>query len=324
MRKKLLNTILAGILFNAALVTLHAQSGSINQNSQSFTEKVNMSNVGNNDGTYYLLLCKVLPNATSKMSGTITLEFTNQETYNFEVDNNQSNVVSVKYGGVEYIAVKFTNTTHISDITFSGYADNKSLLLVHENEIEINSNPPNSSPTRNILWETGYFLQDRFSYDSKTFGHYALGWTFDSWHGGSPTLWMSAYSGMKFFTNGANPRLSITAGGNVGIGTTSPDYKLDVVGTIRAHEVLVNTQKTADFVFESDYRLRPLAEVEQFIIENKHLPEIAPASEMIENGVNMGEFQIQLLQKIEELTLYIIEQNKRINELTKEVENLKK
>ena len=105
--------------------------------------------------------------------------------------------------------------------------------------------------------------------------------------------------------------------GNVGVGTSSPDYKLDVVGAVRAHEILVNTQKTADFVFDPDYPLRSLAEVEQFIIANKHLPEIAPAGSMIQNGVSIGEFQIQLLQKIEELTLYIIDLKKEIEELKK-------
>ena len=110
-------------------------------------------------------------------------------------------------------------------------------------------------------------------------------------------------------------KITFKNNGNVGIGTTTPDYKLDVVGTIRSHSVLINTLKTADFVFEDDYRLRSLAEIEQFITENKHLPDIAPADEMIQNGVNMGEFQIQLLQKIEELTLYVIELEKRLSEI---------
>ena len=101
--------------------------------------------------------------------------------------------------------------------------------------------------------------------------------------------------------------------GNVGIGTTSPSYKLDVNGTIRANEIIVNTTG-ADFVFAEGYQLRPLSEVKEFIQENKHLPEIKSAQEMHENGVGINELQTQLLQKIEELTLYIIQQEERIKQ----------
>ena len=106
--------------------------------------------------------------------------------------------------------------------------------------------------------------------------------------------------------------------GNFGIGTTTPHYKLDVNGTIRAREIKINLNSGADFVFEDDYNLRPIEEVYSFIKENKHLPEIPSAAEMVSNGLEMGEFQIKLLQKIEELTLYIIEQQKEIN-LLKEI-----
>lgn len=91
--------------------------------------------------------------------------------------------------------------------------------------------------------------------------------------------------------------------------------KLEVNGIVQAREVVVNTGTGADFVFEENYALRPLDEVSDFIQANKHLPEIPPAAHMVANGVDMGEFQIKLLQKIEELTLYIIEQDKRIKEL---------
>ena len=113
--------------------------------------------------------------------------------------------------------------------------------------------------------------------------------------------------------------MHINANGNIGIGTTSPDRKLDVVGVVRAHSVEISTTKTADFVFEEDYSLMPLLEVEQFITTNKHLPEIAPAAEMLEKGLDMGEMQIKLLQKIEELTLYVIQQQKEIDELRREL-----
>jgi hypothetical protein len=101
--------------------------------------------------------------------------------------------------------------------------------------------------------------------------------------------------------------------GNVGIGTITPQYKLDVVGTIRAEELIVETTG-ADFVFADDYELRPLNEVKAFIAENKHLPEIQSALEMQENGVSVSELQTQLLQKIEELTLYILQQEEKIQQ----------
>jgi hypothetical protein len=84
-------------------------------------------------------------------------------------------------------------------------------------------------------------------------------------------------------------------------------------GKFEAREVKVTTTPTADFVFAEDYNLPKLEEVEKHIKEKKHLPEIASAKEMQKEGVNIGEFQIKLLQKIEELTLYSIEQNKKIN-----------
>lgn len=111
--------------------------------------------------------------------------------------------------------------------------------------------------------------------------------------------------------------------GNVGIGTPSPSYKLDVNGTIRANEIIVNTTG-ADFVFADDYQLRPLTEVKAFIQENMHLPDIQSAQEMQENGVSVNELQTQLLQKIEELTLYLIQQEQTILEMRQEIEQLKK
>ena len=84
----------------------------------------------------------------------------------------------------------------------------------------------------------------------------------------------------------------------------------------------MTTTPTADFVFAENYNLPKLEEVEKHIKEKKHLPEIASAAEMEKEGVNVGEFQIKLLQKIEELTLYSIEQNRLLKQQQERIEKL--
>ena len=95
-------------------------------------------------------------------------------------------------------------------------------------------------------------------------------------------------------------------------------------GKFEAREIKVTKTPTADFVFADDYALPKLEDVEKHIKEKRHLPEIASAAEMEKEGVNIGEFQIKLLQKIEELTLYSIQQEKRINQLEEKLSKAKK
>lgn len=105
--------------------------------------------------------------------------------------------------------------------------------------------------------------------------------------------------------------LVIDAFGNVGIGSLNPDSKLTVKGSIHTQEVLVDMSVPGpDYVFEKDYNLLPLAELEAYIKANKHLPEVPSAKEMEADGLNLKEMNLLLLKKVEELTLHLIEQKK--------------
>jgi len=110
--------------------------------------------------------------------------------------------------------------------------------------------------------------------------------------------------------------------GNVGIGTTAPQYKLAVTGTIGAKEVVVTNTGWSDYVFQPGYRLRPLSEVKAYIQANHHLPDIPSEAAVKAQGVSVGEMQSKLLAKIEELTLHMIQQEKENQDLRERMAQL--
>ena len=116
--------------------------------------------------------------------------------------------------------------------------------------------------------------------------------------------------------NGGTPIIVFTQNSNVGIGTLTPQHKLDVNGTIRAKEVKIEIDANwPDFVFKKDYKLPTLEEVETHINEKGTLPGVPSEQEVRDSGMNVGEVNALLLQKIEELTLYVIKQQKEIDRL---------
>jgi len=162
-------------------------------------------------------------------------------------------------------------------------------------------------------------------------------------------------SGMKFrtpnagdhfyFRNSANATtLIIAENGEVGIGTADPNaslhvnggviigdqtvntdagYNLHVQKGIRTEKVQVDVKSVwPDYVF--DQELKPLAEVAAYIEKNKHLENIPSAEEVKENGIDLAEMNVKLLEKVEKLTLYLIEQNKKMEALSKKMEALER
>ncbi|MDB5267500.1 MAG: hypothetical protein JWP58_540 [Hymenobacter sp.] len=132
-------------------------------------------------------------------------------------------------------------------------------------------------------------------------------------------------------TNSANPasravydsdlnpltRMVINRYGQVKIGVTEPggshaDFKLSVDGKIVAKSVYVTSANWADYVFDKEYRLAPLSEVEAYVKANKHLPEVPTTCEVEEKGIDVATINTLLLKKVEELTLHLIELNKRL------------
>src|SRR5690606_19031361 len=113
--------------------------------------------------------------------------------------------------------------------------------------------------------------------------------------------------------------------GNVGIGTTNPDAKLTVKGKIHAQEVKLDLEGAAapDYVFNEDYDLKTLDEVRAHIDKEGHLPNVPSAKDMESNGINLKEMNLKLLEKIEELTLYILEQDKKIKTQDASINRLK-
>ncbi|SIO54390.1 hypothetical protein [Chitinophaga niabensis] len=170
-----------------------------------------------------------------------------------------------------------------------------------------NINDPNTS----LLGANGLMSNNGEFYYWRAF----WGQSIDLRAGGIPDANRNIFR-VRRFDSGSNwtELFRVNENGNVGIGTThnDPNYKLIVNGTIASHKVKVTQEAWADFVFEDHYILPTLQSVETHIKTHKHLPGIPSAGEIAEKGMDIGDMQQKQMQKIEELTLYVIELNKKL------------
>jgi len=209
---------------------------------------------------------------------------------------------------------------------FNYYASSNAISILHDNSnVGIGTTSPQNKLT--VLQSSGgsgYGGTDgtggiRVAWSS------GYGASLDAWDGASPR-----WGVVRFVENTPtvliegvynNNNVIFNSGGNVGIGTTNPTYPLSVNGTVEAKEVIVQTG-WSDYVFDKGYRLAPLSEVERTIETQKRLSGMPSAREVAAHGVKMGEMEAKLLEKIEELTLHVIDEEKRLNTETKRIDQL--
>ncbi|UYQ91073.1 hypothetical protein MKQ68_13320 [Chitinophaga horti] len=162
-------------------------------------------------------------------------------------------------------------------------------------------------------WGTDNGGQNRLYFESRTA---STGTTYFQGYGDKP---------FEFYNGAGETIMVIGSTGNVGFGgLPRTDYKLTVGGPIIATKVKVTATPWADFVFRKEYQLPSIAEVETYIKTHGHLPGIPSEVEVQKEGIDLAEINAKLLQKIEELTLYMIDQHKKIEILQQEVITLKK
>ncbi|MGF6849639.1 hypothetical protein QFZ51_004874 [Chitinophaga sp. W3I9] len=248
-------------------------------------------------------------------------------------------LVTLVYNSKSYLAAEIVNSASVNFFSFTGYASGEALMLVRDDNVtnvlpfvptdaigiqgNLSIGTQGSSAKLDVMggpiWTTNNWLKSMKLYNGS-----AIEFT-----GATRSFGLGASGANLYFSNmnldgsgGANYFMAADGNtGNMSIGSSSPspNYKLTVEGTLGARRVKVQQGAWADYVFHPDYQLPSLQEVEHFVTTEKHLEGIPSEKEVVEKGLDLGEFDQQLLKKVEELTLYIIQLNKNVERLNKQV-----
>lgn len=260
--------------------------------------------------------------------------------------NEGARLVMLTYNNERFVAVEIANAALLNYFSFTGYMNNAAFQIVYDQHVSdvqpftalnpitlqgslgIGTNVPSEKLdiyggsariSRSTAPFNGNFDAIKALWlQGQGINEMAIGYS--STGGGAAAIGFNRGGGydteIKFYTNPLSSaathsmveRMRITQAGNVGIGTTNPGtYKLAVEGTIGARKIKVAQSTWADFVFDNDYCLPSLSELEKYIDKHRHLPGIPTAEQVEKEGVDLGEMNVKLLQKVEELTLYLIE-----------------
>jgi hypothetical protein len=248
-------------------------------------------------------------------------------TYNFGLSHTDGTVTVGTYigYGMGWLGTKsnhplafFTNNSN-QQMTITTNGNVGIGTITPDYRLNVSSNIVQSNTNTDLLKLTGQNPVMVFSNGTTDFG-YIKAWTYQPYAPFTNGLLIGSSPGNPIFfsTNNYSLSMIVADNGNVGIGTANPTYKLSVNDNIHSKEVVVETG-WADYVFNNNYQLKPLQEVEKFIEENKHLSGIPSAEEIEKNGLQLGDTQKKMMEKIEELTLYVIELNKQVKELQNKI-----
>lgn len=275
-------------------------------------------NMGTESGFDFVKINSV--DNSGNVTNLLTLSGSKSGTISTAIPNGKAQIVFTSDGSVSYAS----NPSVYTGVNISFSVDNSNIIsgnMLVTGDLQTNANGlvngklgiGLTNPTKKLEIYEGIGGRFSFSGANCTSG-YEIAQTVDNT--GYKINVGSAIRDYRISMYGSD-KLTIQNGGNVGIGTTNPDQKLTVNGSIHAKEVIIDLAVPADYVFKPTYKLMPLYQVEQYVNTNSHLPEIPSAAEIVKKGLSMGEMQNKLLQKVEELTLYIIQQQKEIDLLKK-------